>query len=80
MSKQKICSKRKIAYKKQNLEYNCVLQESCKPVRRWQISVLLVKGGHGVVLGDWGDFGYLHSVCTQIVSLGRMNYLVKTLG
>ena len=28
MSKQKMCSKRKIAYKKQNLEHNCVLQES----------------------------------------------------
>ena len=30
MSQQKIYSKRKITYKKQNLEHNCVLQESCK--------------------------------------------------
>jgi len=28
MSQQKIYAKRKIAYKKQNLEHNCVLQES----------------------------------------------------
>ena len=51
MSQQKIYAKRKIAYKKQNLEHNCVLQESCKTVRRWQRSILLVKGGHCV--GDW---------------------------
>ena len=43
--------KGKIAYKKQNLEQNCVLQESCKTVRRWQRPILLVKGGHCV--GDW---------------------------
>ena len=34
-----------------NPEHNCVLQESCKTVRRWQRSILLVKGGHCV--GDW---------------------------
>ena len=48
MSQQKIYPKREIAYKKQNLEHNCVLQESCKTVRRWQRSILLVKGGHCV--------------------------------
>ena len=34
ISQQKIYAKRKIAYKKQHLEHNCVLQESCKGVRR----------------------------------------------
>ena len=48
MSQHKIYSKRKITYKKQDLEHNCVLQESCKPVRRRQKSILLVKGGHCV--------------------------------
>jgi len=48
MSQQKIYAKRKMAYKKQNLEHNCVLQESGKTVRRWQRSILLVKGGHCV--------------------------------
>ena len=38
--------------KGQNLEHKCVLQESCKTMRRWQRSILLVKGGHCV--GDWG--------------------------
>ena len=42
MSQQKFYAKRKIAYKKQKLEY------SCKTVRRWQRSLLLVKGGHCV--------------------------------
>ena len=28
--------KREIDYKKQTLEHDCVLQESCKTVRRWQ--------------------------------------------
>ena len=51
MSQLKIYTKRKVTYKKENLEHNCVLQESCKTVRRWQRSVLLVKGGHCV--GDW---------------------------
>ena len=50
MSQQKIYTKRKIAYKKQNLEQNCVLQESCKTVRRWKRSILVVKGGH--CIGD----------------------------
>ena len=50
-SQQKIYPKRKITYKNQNLEQNCVLQESCKTVRCWQRSILLVKGGHCV--GDW---------------------------
>ena len=45
-----IYTNREIAYKKQNLEHNCVLQESCKTVRRLQRSILLVKGGH--CLGD----------------------------
>ena len=45
---QQIYTKRKIAYKKQNIEDNCVLQESCKTVRRLQRSFLLVKGGHSV--------------------------------
>ena len=57
MSQQKIYTKGDIAYKKQNLEHNCVLQESCKTVRRWQSSVLVVKGGHCV--GDW-------SICTDL--------------
>ena len=48
MSQQKIYTKREIAYKKQNLEHNCVLLESCKTVRGWQRSILLVKGGHCV--------------------------------
>ena len=45
---QQIYTKRKIAYKKQNIEDNCVLQESCKTVRRLQRFYLLVKGGHSV--------------------------------
>ena len=48
MSQQKIHTRRKLAYKKQNLEHNYVLQESCKTVRRWQISILLVRGDHCV--------------------------------
>ena len=40
-----------IAYKKQILEHNCVLQESCKTVRRWQRSILLGRGGQCV--GDY---------------------------
>jgi len=48
MSQQKVYAKRKIVFKKQNLEHNFVLQESCTTVRRWQRSVLLVKGGHCV--------------------------------
>jgi len=51
MSQQKIHTKRAIAYKKQNPEHNCVLQKSCKTVRRWQRSILFVKGVHCV-----GDF------------------------
>jgi len=47
-SQLKICTTTKIAYKKQNLEHKCILQESCKIVRRWQRSILLVKGGHCV--------------------------------
>jgi len=34
--------------KMRNLEYTCVEQESYKTVRRWQRSILLVKGGHCV--------------------------------
>ena len=49
MSQQKIFAKKKIAYKKQTLEHNCVLQESWT-VRRWQRSILLVKEGH--CIGD----------------------------
>ena len=41
----KIYTKRKIASKNQNLEHKCILQ-SCKTVRRWQRSILLVKGDH----------------------------------
>ena len=37
-----------MAYKKQNLEHNCVLQKSYKTVRRWQRFILLVKVGHCV--------------------------------
>jgi len=37
-----------MASKKQNLEHRCILQESCKTVRRWLIFSLLVKGGHCV--------------------------------
>ena len=48
MSQQKISTKREIAYKKQNPEQKCILQESCKTVRCWQRSILLVKGGHCV--------------------------------
>ena len=36
MSQLKIYTKRKIVSKKQNLEHKCILQESCKTVRRWQ--------------------------------------------
>ena len=28
------------------MEHKCILQESCKTVRRWQRSILLIKGGH----------------------------------
>ena len=48
MSQLKIYTKRKIASKKQTLEHKCILQESCKTMRRWQRSILLVKGGHCV--------------------------------
>ena len=41
----------KIASKRPNLEHNCILQESCKSVRRWKTSSRLVKGGHSCV-GD----------------------------
>jgi len=47
MSQLKIYTNRKIAFK-QNLEHKCILQESCKTARRWQRSILLVKGGHCV--------------------------------
>ena len=40
--------KRKIASKKQNLEHKCILQDSCKTVKRWQRSILLVRGDHCV--------------------------------
>ena len=50
MSQEKIYTKRKIALKKQNQEHHCVLQKSCKTVRRWQRSILLVNGG---CVGDW---------------------------
>ena len=43
MSHLKIYSKRKIASKMQNLEHTFVLQESCKTVRCWRRSILLVK-------------------------------------
>ena len=52
MSELKIYTKWKIASKKQNLEHKCILQECCKTVRRWQRSILRVKGGH-CVKGDW---------------------------
>ena len=48
MSQQKIYTKSKIAAKKQDPEHNCVLQESCKTMRRWQRSILLVEEGHCV--------------------------------
>ena len=48
MSQQKIYTKGDISYKKQNLEHNCILQESCKTARRWQRYILVVKGGHCV--------------------------------
>ena len=56
MSQQKIYTKREIAYKKQILEHNFVLQESCTTVRRWQRFILLVKVGHCV-----GDQSTLYS-------------------
>jgi len=40
ISQLKIYTRRKTASKKQNLDYNCVLQESCKTVRRLQRSIL----------------------------------------
>ena len=43
MSQQKIYVKRKIY-----LEHKCVLQESWKTMRRWQISIQHVRGGHCV--------------------------------
>ena len=51
MSELKICTKRKLASKKQNLKHKCILQESCKTVRRWQRYILLVRGDHGVDVG-----------------------------
>ena len=51
MSELKICTKRKFAFKKQNLKHKCILQESCKTVRRWQRYILLVRGDHGVDVG-----------------------------
>jgi len=36
-----IIQKEKIASKKQYLEHNCILQGSCKTMRRWQISICL---------------------------------------
>ena len=47
-SQLQIYTKRKIASEKQDLERKYVLQDSCKTVRRWQISILLVKGDHCV--------------------------------
>ena len=64
ISQQKIYTKRKIARTKQNLEQTCVLQESCKIVRRWQKSSLLVKGGHCV-----GD-----CVAVRVLPLLGFNY------
>ena len=46
MSQLKVCTR--IASKKQNLDHNCVLQESCKTVRRLQRSILLVRRDHCV--------------------------------
>jgi len=38
-----------ITSKKQNLEQICIfLQKSCKTLRRWQRSILLVRGDHCV--------------------------------
>ena len=37
--------KKKKTSKKKNLEHKSILQESCKNLRRWQRSILLVKGG-----------------------------------
>ena len=51
MTQLNIYTKRKIASKKKNLEHKCILQESCKTVRRWQRSILMVRGDHCV--GDW---------------------------
>mgnify|MGYP000343770604 CR=1 FL=1 len=47
-SQLQIYTKRKIAFEKQDLERKYVLQDSCKTVRRWQRSNLLVKGDHCV--------------------------------
>jgi len=44
MSQLKLYTDGKIASKKQYLEHTCILQESCKTVIHWQISILLVKG------------------------------------
>jgi len=52
-------TKSKIASKKQNLEHKCILQESCKTVRRWQRYILLVKGDHCV--GDCNNYCVLPS-------------------
>ena len=48
MSQLKIYTKRKIVFQKQILEHMCILQESCKPLRRLQRSILVVKGSHCV--------------------------------
>jgi len=48
MTQLNIYTKRKIASKKKNLEHKCILQESCKTVRRWQISILHVRWDHCV--------------------------------
>ena len=48
ISQLKICTKKIIASNKKNLEHKCILQESYKTVRRWQRSILVVKGDHCV--------------------------------
>jgi len=64
MSQQKIYAKSKITYKKRDLEHNCVLKESCKTVRRWQRSILLVKGGHCV--GDCPQISEILLTCIHM--------------
>jgi len=63
--------KQKSISKKQNLEHKCILEESCKIVRRWQRYILLVKGGHCVE--DWYVMPYIQNNVYTIIWHG--NYL-----
>jgi len=71
MSQLKIYTKWKITSRKQNLEHKCVIQESCKTVRRWQRSIPLVNGGHCV-----GDCSFFFFVLVILVSLFYPTFVI----